>query len=207
MLAARLSPKYRYENCAVVALNDGGVVIGAQIASELHCVLTMLTSAEIKLPREPDAIAGITASGIFTYNPKYSDGEISELAGENRGFIEQEKLHQMHELNLLIGGTGTIHRDLIQDHMVIVVSDGFPSAFEIDLAYQFLKPIRLEKLVFAVPFAAVSAVDRMHVLADDLYCLNVLENYHETDHYYDTKDVPDHATVLKTIQEIILNWR
>ena len=32
LLAARLVEQYRYENCAVVALSDGGVLVGEQIA-------------------------------------------------------------------------------------------------------------------------------------------------------------------------------
>ncbi|MBC7564962.1 phosphoribosyltransferase, partial [Candidatus Saccharibacteria bacterium] len=41
-LAILLFEKYRYENCAVVSLSDGGVIVGEQIASALHSVLTML---------------------------------------------------------------------------------------------------------------------------------------------------------------------
>lgn len=207
MLASQLLPKYRYENCAVVALDDGGVMVGAQIATQLHCVLTMLMSAEIKLPQEPTAIAGITSSGTLSYNHSYSEGEISEMAGENFGYIEQQKLLQMHDMNRLVGQGGTISKELLRGHNVIVVSDGAKTGFSIDLAYEFLKPISIEKLVFAVPFSSVEAVDRMHVLADDLYCLNVIPDYRDTDHYYDKKDVPDHATVLKTIEHIILNWK
>jgi putative phosphoribosyl transferase len=207
MLAAQLVEKYRYENCAVVALDDGGVMVGAQIATQLHCVLTLLMTAEIKLPREPTAIAGITASGTLSYNHSFSEGEINELAGENFGYIEQQKLLQMHDMNRLVGGVGTINRELLRGHNVIVVTDGAKTGFSIDLAYEFLKPINIEKLIFAVPFSSVEAVDRMHVLADDLYCLNVVEDYRDTDHYYDKKDVPDHATILKTIEHVIINWK
>lgn len=207
MLAAQLLPKYRYENCAVVALDDGGVMVGAQIATQLHCVLTLLMTAEIKLPQEPMAIAGITASGTLSYNHSYSDGEISEMAGENFGYIEQQKLLQMHDMNQLVGQGGTISKELLTGHNVIVVSDGAKTGFGIDLAYEFLKPINIEKLIFAVPFSSVEAVDRMHVLADDLYCLNVIPDYRDTDHYYNKKDVPDHKTVLETIEKIILNWK
>ena len=56
-LASQLVPKYRYENCAVLAVSDGGVMVGAQIAQQLHCVITLLMSAEITLPREPEAVA------------------------------------------------------------------------------------------------------------------------------------------------------
>lgn len=207
MLAAQLAEKYRYENCAIVALDDGGVMVGAQIAMQLHCVLTLLMSAEIKLPQEPVAVAGITPGGVLSYNHALSDGEISELAGENFGYIEQQKLVKMHDMNRLVGEGGTIDKGLLRGHNVIVVTDGAKTGFSIDLAYEFLKPIKIEKLIFAVPFSSVEAVDRMHVLADDLYCLNVVPEYRETDHYYDTQDVPDHDTVLKTIEHIIMNWR
>ncbi len=62
-------------------------------------------------------------------------------------------------------------------------------------------------MVVAVPFASVKAVDRMHILADALYCMNVLADYMDTDHYYERQDVPDHATVMTTLQTIILNWK
>src|ERR1700722_20035935 len=123
MLAAQLTKKYRYENCAVLALGDGGVMVGAQIAMQLHCVLTMLASAEIMLPREPQAIAGITAGGAMAYNHSYSDGEIDEMVGENYGFIEMEKLTQMHDLNRLVGSNGTVDKKLLKGHDVIIVSD------------------------------------------------------------------------------------
>lgn len=207
MLAAQMVEKYRDENCAVIALDDGGVMVGAQIAKQLHCVLTLLMSAEIKLPQEPMAIAGITPGGTLSYNHSYSEGEISEMAGENFGYMEQQKLLQMHDLNRLVGGSGTISRELLRGHNIIIVTDGAKTGFPIDLAYEFLKPIEIEKLVFAVPFSSVQAVDRMHVLADDLYCLNVVPEYRETSHYYDTQDIPDHPTVLKTLEHLTLNWQ
>jgi len=207
MLAAKLSPKYRYENCAVVALDDGGVIVGAQIAIELHCVLTLLNSASIFLPMEPVAIAGITGEGVVAYNSMYSTGELDEILSENRGFVEQEKLRAMHELNHLVGDTGTVDKKLLKGMNVIFVSEGMKTAFEIDLAYEFLKPVATDKIIFATPLASVSAVDRMHVLGDEIYCLDVIENYHDNDHYYDNKDVPSHEKIVKVIERVVLNWK
>lgn len=207
MLASQLTKKYRYENCAVVALGDGGAMVGAQIAIELHCVLTLLMTAEITLPRENDALAGITPGGTVAFNPHFSQGEIDEMVGENRGYVEQEKLNRMHDMNQLVGSTGTINRHLLRGHNVIVVSDGFKTSFPIDLAAEFLKPIDMNRLIFAAPLASVQAVDRMHALADDLYCLDVVADYMDTPHYYEKQDIPDHKTVIETIEQIILNWR
>ncbi|HET9174124.1 MAG TPA: phosphoribosyltransferase family protein [Candidatus Saccharimonadales bacterium] len=207
MLAAQLVPKYRYENCAVVALNDGGVMVGAQLATQLHCVLMMVMSEQIELPRENMPIGGITSEGTFSYNQQFSDGEISELESEYHGVIEQEKLLHLHKMHELLGSGGMVRRDLLRGHNVILVADGLQNGFLLEMAAEFLKPIAMEKLIVAVPFASVSAVDRMHILADEIYCLNVIEDYISTEHYYEAQDVPDHATVIKTIENIVLHWK
>ncbi|HVC36692.1 MAG TPA: phosphoribosyltransferase family protein [Candidatus Dormibacteraeota bacterium] len=207
MLASQLLLKYRYENCAVVALNDGGVMVGAQIAMQLHCVLTMLVSQEIMLPREPNAIGGITAQGDFSYNSAYAPSEIDEIVGEYRNYIEQEKFTRLHEMNQLLGGGGLISRDLLKGHNIILVADGLKDGFLLDMASEFLKPIAFEKLIIAVPLASVSAVDRMHLLADEIYCQSVVENYIDTNHYYDKQDVPTHQTIVRTLKNIILHWK
>jgi putative phosphoribosyl transferase len=207
MLASQLVEKYRYENCAVIALSDGGALIGAQIASELHCILTMLLTAEIMLPREPNAIAGITSEGNVAFNQYYTKGEIDEMMGDYFNFVEQEKFNKMHDMNRLIGVGGLIDKRLLREHNLILVSDGLKSGFALDLAAEFLKPIAYQKLIIVAPFASVQAVDRMHVMADEIICLNVLENYISTNHYYDIDDTPAHEVVIKTIEDIVLNWR
>jgi len=206
MLATQLVPKYRYENCAVIALDDGGVMVGAQIASQLHCILMMLLSEEIMIPQEPDALAGITSTGAMAYNDKYSSGEIEELVSEYYGLIEQEKLTGMHDINASSKGD-LLDKRKIWGRNIIVVSDGFKSGFPIDVVYQYTKSIPTEKLIVATPLASLQAVDHMHVVADDIYCLSVVEDYISTDHYYDKNDVPDHDTAIKIVEDIILHWQ
>ncbi len=207
MLAGELVPKYRYENCAVIGIGDGGVMVGAQIASQLHCVLTMLMIEEINLPREPVAIGGMMEDGSFSYNQAMSAGELEEMTSEYHGVIEQEKLTKFHKMNGLLGSGGLIHRDLLRGHNIILVSDGFKDSFSLDMALNFLKPIRIEKLIVATPLASVQAIDRMHITVDEINCLSVVEDYMDTDHYYDSQDVPDHQTVIETIEKIVLQWQ
>jgi len=182
-------------------------MVGTQISNQLHCVLMMLLIAEIDLPREPDAIAGITPSGELAYNQRYSQGEIDELAGEYHGLIEQEKLNGMHEMNHLLGSGGVVEKDLLRGRNVILVSDGLKTGFPLDMAAEYLKPIALEKLIVATPLASVQAVDRMHVVADEIYCLSVIEDYMDTDHYYDMQDVPGHDQAISDVELSILQWQ
>lgn len=207
MLAAQIAPKYRFENCAVVALSDGGVVVGAQIAASLHCVLSLLISEEITLPRELEAVAGISQDGSVSYNNTYSPGELDELVGEYYQYIEQEKLSKIHDLNRILGSGTTVDKRLLIGRNVILVSDGLSSGFAIDLAAEFLKTVQIEKMIVATPLASVQAVDRLHITADEIYCLSVVENYISTDHYYDQRDIPPHDKIVEVIERITLNWK
>ena len=207
MLASQISQKYSGQDCAVVALSDGGAMVGAQIAVQMHAVMCMLLADQIQLPREIVAIAGISQDGSFTYNRAYSAGEIDEIVSEYRGLIEQQKLEKLHEMHRSMGKGGLIRKDLIEHRHVILTSDGLASGFAIDLAMEDLKPIPVKSLIIAVPFASVRAVDRMHILADDIFCMNVLEDYISTEHYYDSQDVPEHDVVLRTVERIIRDWQ
>lgn len=207
LLAKQIVQRYKGNECAVVALNDGGVMVGAQIALKLHSVLTLLLTETITLPREDAALAGVSQDGSFAYNQRYSQGEIDEFVGEYYNYIEQEKMNKIQEMHRLMGRGGLIRRDLLKDHNIILVSDGLVDGFALDVALQFLKPIHTKKTIIATPLASVPAVDRMHVLADDIFCLSVLEDYISTDHYYEVQDVPSHDKVLKTIEQIVGHWK
>jgi putative phosphoribosyl transferase len=206
-LADQIAKRYQSEPCAVVALSDGSVMVGAQIALKLQALLSMLLVQPIELPREGTPIGGIAEDGSFAYNGLYSPGEIEELVEEYRGYIEQEKESKLSEMHRLLGGKGLIRKELLEDKVVILASDGLSSGFSLDVAMEFLKPVKYKKLVIATPLASVPAVDRMHVLADDIFCLNVLEDFMVVDHYYDMKDVPNHEVIIRTIEAVMQHWK
>lgn len=206
-LATQIARKYHHQPCTVVALSDGSVMVGAQIALALACPLALLMTDTIKLPREDTAVGGMTQGGDFTYNSAYSSGEIDELVGEYHGLIEQEKLAKMHQLNETSGDGELLRKDLLQERNVILAADGLASGFSLDIAADFLKLIEIKRLVVATPLASVPAVDRMHILADEIYCLSVVADYISTEHYYDQQDVPSHEAVVRIIKDIMKQWR
>jgi predicted phosphoribosyltransferase len=207
ILAQQLVEKYRYENCAVVALSDGGVLIGEQIAAQLHCVLTMIVSEDIQVPGESLSLGGVSQNGDFTYNGMLSEGEIDGYVSEFHGYFEEKRREAFQKINRLLGDGGLIDKDLLRDRVIILVSDGFGDDASIDVALDFLKPIRIQKLVVAAPVATVPAVDRLHVSADELHILDVKGNYLGVDHYYDNNTVPSHEDTVAKINKIVLNWR
>ena len=206
-LATDLLEKYRYEDCAVVALSDGAVLVGEQIATALHSVLMMLLTEDISIPGENMSFGAVSQDGDFTYNGMFSAGEIDEYASEFHGYLDEQKRQAFQKMNRLLGDGGIMNNDLLRDHVVILVSDGVDNGAAIDVAINFMKPIRVKKLVVAAPTASIQAVDRLHVLADELHILDVKENFMGVDHYYNVNDIPSHEETIAKINQIVLNWR
>lgn len=206
-LAAELVKHYRYEDCAVMALNDGAVLVGEPIAAELHSVLTMLLIEKIEIPGESLSIGGLSQAGSFTYNGMLSAGEVEGYRQEFFGYIEEQKREAMMRINRLLGDGGLVDRDLLRERNIILVSDGFADAASLDVALDFLKPIKIKKLIVATPTASVPAVDRLHMIADELHILDVKENFMGVDHYFEDNTIPSHEETVDKINKIILNWK
>jgi putative phosphoribosyl transferase len=206
-LAILLFQKYRYENCAVVSLTDGGVIVGEQIASALHSILTMMLVEKIEIPGESMSFGAVSQEGSFSYDTSISEGEMDEYTSEYHGYLEEKKREAFQKINRLLGDGGLIDREMLRDHVVILVSDGMNSSSELDAAMDFLKPIRITRLVIATPVASVQAVDKLHMIADELHILDVKDNYLDTNHYYNRNIIPSHEETVAKINKIVLNWR
>jgi len=199
--------EYQHENVAVVALSEGGVLVGAQIAMRLHASLSLLVSENIYLPGEHDAVGALSSAGTFTTNSVFSTGQIEEMLSNYHSYIEQQRLLQMQHINRLVGHSGEVKKDLLRRHVVVLVTDGLPSGFSLDVAYDFLKTVAIKRLVIAAVVASVPAVDRMHVLADEICCLDVKPSYMNTNHYFTNNTIPEAKQLFRMMKSISLNWR
>lgn len=207
ILANELINEYRYENCVVIALSDGAVVVGEQIARSLHCLLMMLLVEDIEVPGEGLIFGGVSQDGKFTYNGMFSAGEIEEYTSEFHGYLDDQKRVAFQKINRLLGDGGLVDNDMLRDRVIILVSEGLDTAMSVNVAVEFLKPIRIKRLILAAPIATIQAVDKVHVMADELHILSVRENFISVNHYYGRNDVSSHEDTVKKINQIILNWR
>ncbi len=198
--------KYKDTLTTVVALSDGGVVVAIQIAAVLHAPLTMLLTEPIEVPGEKDPVAVIDQDGIFTYNHMYSAGQLEDFDMEYHHYIEQSKLEKLHKMHRMLGKDGLINRDLIRGHNIILVSDGFSTGFSLEAAVEYLKPVQVKKVIAATPLASIGAVDLMHIMTDEIRCLSVIDNFINTNHYFDDNRLPSHDTIVKTVSNIVAHW-
>lgn len=206
-LARLLVEKYRYENVAIVALGDGSVAVAEPVAEQLHCVLTLLVSEEVEVPGEGQQFGAVSQTGQFTFSSELKEGEIGEYVNEYHGYLEEQKRQAFSKINRLVGDGGVLDRDLLQDHAIILISDGLRDTTILNVAMDFLKPVRVQKVIIASPIASVEVVDQVHLIADELHILDVKSNYIDTNHYYDQNDLPSHEETIAKINQNILNWR
>lgn len=205
LLATELA-KYRYEDSIVLALSEGAVQVAAEIASETHSLIAMLLTKDVYLPDGRTMVGIVNEVGGFVYNNAFSTGEIEALQSEYRTNIELAKEQAMHELHVVLGQGGLISPNYFRNRSVIIVVDGTLNGMAFDMASDYLKGIHTKKIIMVAPIASVSAVDRMHVLADELYCLNVVDSVFDINHYYANNDLLDHQQIVHTINSIILAW-
>lgn len=205
-LIAEKLKSHRSENCVVVSLSEGGVVVGAEIAKMLHTALYLLVTEDVGLPGEPKPVATMTSAGTFTYNHEYSTGELEALNADYRSVIEEKRMLAFQKLNRIGDGEADIPKRLLRNHTVIIVSDGLRSGLSLDVAADFLKPILTKEVIIATPIASIPAVDKMHLLGDEICCLGTVEDFLGTDHYYQNNELPTHEEIVETMKSIILNW-
>lgn len=198
---------YKTQNSVVVALSESSVLVAVQIAMELHANLLLFLTRDIKLPGEHRAVAAVSSAGSFGYNDSLSEGEIAEIKGEFHNFMEQERFKRMHEINMLVGSDGEIDKKLLRHRNVILVADGMSDGFTLMLAYQYLRTVAIKKVIVAVPVASVAAVDKMHVVADELYVGGVTDNFLSIDHYYEQNYEMGIEDIMKILRNVSLTWR
>lgn len=198
---------YRYEDCVVLCLSDGAVLVGQQIAASLHAVLTMMLVEQVDMPGEGTLFGTVNQSGRFTYNGMFSVGEIEEYFSEFHGYIEDQKRTAISRINRLLGSGGIADEQMLHGHTIIVVSDGLVNGASLDAVADYLKPIRVKRLVIVSPIASVDAVDRMHIFGDELHVIGVTENFMGVNHYYENNDIPEHDQIIQIINNSILTWR
>lgn len=206
-LAEVLFEHYRYEDCAVVALSDGGVLVGEPIARKLHSLLMMLVTETIEIPGERLNFGSVSQNGNFTYDSNLSSFEIDEYTNEFSGYLQEEKRKAFQKINRIVGDGGTMDINLLVNRNIILVSDGFDRNVSLEAALDFIKPAKIKKIIFATPVASVDVVNRLHILVDEMHILDVKPNYMGTDHYYDDNQIPSHEATIDKINQNVINWQ
>jgi len=164
VLSNRLN-NYRDKNCIILALPNGGIPVGIEIAKELHAEFDLLFVSKIT-PK---------------FNTEIGYGSISEsgVINLNRELIERLGL-SIQEVNSDIEKTerkiATRMRQYkkrgydIKGKIAILVDDGIASGYTMLNAIDTVKKKHADEIIIAVPTAPLEKYTMLTPLADQIIC-------------------------------------
>lgn len=179
-LAAELE-KFKGKKVIILGIPRGGVVIGYEIAKQLHAPLDIVVPRKLRAPNQPElAIGAITEDGNIIL-----DEQIVNSLNVPEDYIKRESQRQKQEIErrlLAYKGDQKI-RDLTGFH-VIVVDDGIATGSTMKAALNSVRKRGAKSIVLAVPVASSSSLEMLKNMADETICLSTPKVFFAIGQFY-----------------------
>lgn len=180
-LAARLEAWRARSDALVLGLPRGGVPVAFEVADALGLPLDVLVVRKLGLPWQPELAMGAIASGgalvvndeVLRYLPRDGNAFETVRAHEQRELERREREYRGKRPPLDPRG-----------RTVILVDDGLATGATMEAAVRSLQLLGAQRVVVAVPVAAVEARDRIAAVADEVVCLETPEFFSAVGQWY-----------------------
>ncbi|MFZ2560312.1 MAG: phosphoribosyltransferase family protein [Candidatus Nanoperiomorbaceae bacterium] len=203
-ITGELLSTYFRQDVTVLALDDGGVAVGYQIAIYLHANLRRLITESIRIEDEDVDFATVLPGGVVARNPDMDDETYEYYYGEYAGDLDERLREARDRINAKLDAD-EISPDDLRGRNVILVSDGLKSGTILHAAIEWLKPAMVQRIILATPLISVDALDVAHVLMDEIHVLAVSPNYLWTAHYYDVDDTPSEDEIRAMMSQTVMD--
>ncbi len=190
ILASHLYDYAGSSDVIVAAIPRGGVIVGAEIAAELHLSMTVFLLRKLGVPGQEElAMGAITTGGQRLMNRRVVDAlGLSEdviqaaVARETRELERHERLYTRGQC-----------RPDFKNKTVIVVDDGIATGASIRLAMESLRKQGASRIVLAVPVGPPECIAELRQVADEVVCLVEPSRFVAVGHWYENfQQVSDH---------------
>jgi len=180
-ILARELTKEKILQGVILAVPRGGVIVGAEIASQLGLQLDIIVPRKIGTPGEPELAAGaVSPDGTVIYNRKaLSLLNISE--DELRPEIERQ-LKEIRRRMITYRGSDEFPK--IHKKRVILVDDGIATGQTILAAIKSIKNFSPKEIILAVPVAPQDTLDALSSEVDKIICPAIPDNFFAVGQFY-----------------------
>lgn len=192
--------QYQGKPVVVLAIPNGGVPMGLEVAKSLDAEFDVVISRKIPMPLSPEGGFGAIADdGTMILNENIvkkihlTMSQIDYEANKVRAVIKKR--------TLLYRGNRPLTRVLHKS--VIVIDDGLASGITMKAAVESIRHRHPKEIIVAVPTASTTALPLVRPVADKVItCITGEPPYAVADYYKHWYDVSDDE-VVKTLE----NWR
>ena len=166
-LAARLGHFANHPDVVVLALPRGGVPVGFEVAKALHAPMDVFVVRKLGVPGHEELAMGAIASG----GARVLNQHVVETLGIPESLIEMVAEKEQGELER----QEREYRDErlpidVTARKIVLVDDGLATGSSMRVALAALEKKRPERIVVAVPVAAVATCVEFESEVDQLVC-------------------------------------
>ena len=166
-LAQKLK-EFKIKNPYVFGMARGGVPVASEVAKELKAPLDVVVVRKIGFPLNPEfGIGAIAQGGVKVYNQEIIDNyQVSPKA------IKEITENETKELDRRL----SLYRDSkslpkLKNKTAILVDDGLATGISAIAAVKFLKTLKPEVIILAIPVGAPNSVELLESKTDKVICL------------------------------------
>ena len=198
---AMLLGEYKGKSVVVLAIPNGGVPVGAEVASALEADFDLVVSRKIPLPINTEAGFGAVADdGTVILND-----DLVKRAGLNQQQID----FQVNQVRLEIRRRRLLYRQdrppaLVGSKTVIITDDGLASGFTMLATVASVRSRKPREIIVAVPVSSAVALEEASKVADKVFTVATgsLPRFAVADFYKNWHDISDEE-VFRALDE----WR
>jgi len=161
-LAPRLA-EYRNRSAVVLAIPNGGVLVGLGVALALNADFNIIVSRKIPLPLSPEGGFGaVTDDGTTILN---------EEMAKRFNLSQQQINYQVSRVRADIRQRSLLYRKdrpppVVKGKTVIIVDDGLASGYTMMAAVESMRCRQPREIIVAVPVASAAALPRVEKVAN-----------------------------------------
>ncbi|HSP46718.1 MAG TPA: phosphoribosyltransferase family protein [Clostridiaceae bacterium] len=187
------------ERPIIIAIPRGGIVVAADLATELDSPLFVVLTRKLGAPMNPEyAIGAVAPDGTVELND-YVVQELDIAEVTLKSMIEATR-HDIQNRSQIYG-TYAILPDL-RDRNIILVDDGIATGYTTRVAITYLRSKYPKSITLAVPVLPKDRVDAFSLYADNLVYLKAPEFFAAVGQFY--RDFPQvtHEEVLSLLRTL-----
>jgi putative phosphoribosyl transferase len=179
-LATKLK-RFNKKEAIVLAIPRGGVVVGYEIAKEIHAILDIVVPRKLRAPNQPElAIGAITEDGNVIL-----EDEIVNSLNVSNDYIKMESQRQKLEIDRRLRAYKGEEKipDLTGLH-AIVVDDGVATGATMKAALASVRKRGAKSVILAIPVASSRALKMLEKEADETICLHTPQPFFAIGQFY-----------------------
>lgn len=197
ILASYLLEYKNSSHSIILALPRGGVPVAYQVAQILNLPLDVFLVRKLGFPgHEELALGALATGGTMVFNEEL----LNQITIDKKlidSIIEKEQKELNRREKVYRGEKPFLE---LKDKNIILVDDGIATGATIKASIKALKKLQPKKIIIAVPVAALSTINEIKLLVDEVICPITPVNFIAVGKWYHDFNQTEDKEVIDLLQ-------